>query len=236
LTMRKLYLVPIIHTRSDMGSISPVLSAISIKAYGEELWTTHQQTVVKFWDGISLFFKSLDVRDFKIYQDGLIIEGADGIRIIDEGARLGSVNYKIIADLLQRGAVLVKTEDINLVQKEYAYIKNMTSAKSAREIKSAATKYKLIQNQLLLNRDKFIAGTITNTLKNDETGILFIGAYHDIISKLPSDILITQVKQVSMVSEYHRTLSNLNSQNRERFQYLAEYLASPVSAIAANSH
>ena len=182
------------------------------------------------------FFKSLDVRDFKIYQDGLITEGADGIRIIDEGARLGSVNYKIIAELLQRGAVLVKTEDINLVQKEYAYIKNITSAKSAREIKSAATKYKLIQNQLLLNRDKFIAGTITNTLKNDETGILFIGAYHDIISKLPSDILITQVKQVSMVSEYHRTLSNLNSQNRERFQYLAEYLASPVSVIAANPH
>ena len=149
---------------------------------------------------------------------------------------MGSVNYKIIAELLQRGAVLVKTEDINLVQKEYAYIKNITSAKSAREIKSAATKYKLIQNQLLLNRDKFIAGTITNTLKNDETGILFIGAYHDIISKLPSDILITQVKQVSMVSEYHRTLSNLNSQNRERFQYLAEYLASPVSVIAANPH
>ena len=236
MTMRKLYLVPIIHTRSDMGSISPVLSAISIKAYGEELWTKHQQTVVKFWDAISLFFKSLDVRDFKIYQDGLITEGADGIRIIDEGARLGSVNYKIIAELLQRGAVLVKTEDINLVQKEYAYIKNITSAKSAREIKSAATKYKLIQNQLLLDRDKFIAGTITNTLKNDETGILFIGAYHDIISKLPSDILITQVKQVSMVSEYHRTLSNLNSQNRERFQYLAEYLASPVSVIAANPH
>jgi hypothetical protein len=234
--MRKLYLVPIIHTRSDMGSISPVLSAISIKAYGEELWNKHQQTVAKFWDAISLFFKSLDVRDFKIYQDGLITEGADGIRIIDEGARLGSVNYKIIAELLQRGAVLVKTEDINLVQKEYAYIKNITSAKSAREIKSAATKYKLIQNQLLLNRDKFIAGTITNTLKNDETGILFIGAYHDIISKLPSDILITQVKQVSMVSEYHRTLSNLNSQNRERFQYLAEYLASPVSVIAANPH
>ena len=182
-----------------------------------------------------VFFKSLDVRDFKIYQDGLITEGADGIRIIDEGARLGSVNYKIIAELLQRGAVLVKTEDINLVQKEYAYIKNITSAKSAREIKSAATKYKLIQNQLLLNRDKFIAGTITNTLKNDETGILFIGAYHDIISKLPSDILITQVKQVSMVSEYHRTLSNLNSQNRERFQHLAKYPASPVSAIAASS-
>ena len=149
---------------------------------------------------------------------------------------MGSVNYKIISDLIQRGAVLVKTEDFDLVQKEYTYIKNLTSAKSSREIKSIASKYKLIQNQLLLDRDKFIAGTIVNTLKNDETGVLFIGAYHDIISKMPADILITQVKQVSMVSEYHRMLSNLNSQNRELFQHLAKYLASPVSAIAANPH
>jgi hypothetical protein len=53
---------------------------------------------------------------------------------------------------------------------------------------------------------------------------------------LPADILITQVKQVSIVSEYHRTLSNLKSQNIERFQHLAEYMTSPVSAIAANPH
>ena len=48
MTMRKLYLVPIIHTRSDMGSISSVLSAVSIKAHGEEFWNKHQQTVEKF--------------------------------------------------------------------------------------------------------------------------------------------------------------------------------------------
>ena len=77
--MRKLYLVPIIHTRSDMGSISSVLSEISISAFGEELWNKHQQTVTKFWDAISLFFKLLEVRDFKIYQDGLITDGNYGV-------------------------------------------------------------------------------------------------------------------------------------------------------------
>ena len=234
--MRILYLVPIIHTRSDMGSISSVLSEISISAFGEELWNKHQQTVTKFWDAISLFFKLLEVRDFKIYQDGLITDGDYGIKIIDEGAKLGSVNYKVIADLLKRGAILVKTEDINLVQKEYTYIKNLTSAKSARETKSAANKYKLIQSQLLSDRDKFIAGTIAYTLNDNETGIMFIGAYHEIISKLPVDIHIIQVKQVSMVREYHRMLSNLKNRNREQFQLLAEYLASPVSDKPLNPH
>jgi len=111
-----------------------------------------------------------------------------------------------------------------LVKKEYAYIKNPTSAKSARETKSAANKYKLIQSQLLSDRDKFIAGIIACTLEDNETGIVFIGAYHEIISKLAVDINIIQVKQVSMVREYHRMLSNLKNRNRERFQLLAEYL------------
>jgi len=87
--MRILYLVPIIHTRSDMGSISSVLSEISISAFGEELWNKHQQTVTNFGMPSLYFSKLLEVRDFKIYQDGLITDGDYGIKIIDEGAKTG---------------------------------------------------------------------------------------------------------------------------------------------------
>jgi hypothetical protein len=62
-----------------MGSISSVLSEISISAFGEELWNKHQQTVTNFWDASSLFFKLLEVSEFKIYQDGLITDGNYGV-------------------------------------------------------------------------------------------------------------------------------------------------------------
>jgi len=40
------------------------------------------------------------------------------------------------------------------------------------------------------NRDTFIAKTISSTLKDGETGLLFIGASHNVIPKIAKDIEI----------------------------------------------
>ncbi len=228
--MKKLDVIPIIHTNSDMGSIGPVLSEASSIALGEELWGKHQEIVAGFWESIARFFKSEDVIATKIYQDGMVGDGLDGLKIVNEGVRFGSVNYEIISGLLGRGAILIKTEDIALVQREYNYIKKITSAKSPRERDTFASRYKLAQHKLLEDRDNFIARTIESTLKEGDRGVLFIGAYHDVLSKLPVDIRIVQVKEVTKVREYHRILSNMSSKTRAQFQQLAEYLAAPVSA------
>lgn len=226
--MRKVYLVPIIHTRSDMGSIAPILSEISAVALGKELWDKHRETISKFWDSVSRFFNSLQICNSKVYQDGLVAAGEDGLRIVNEGVKQGSVNYEIISGLLRRGAILIKTEDIALVQREYSYIKKLTSAKSPRERETTALRYKLAQRKLLEDRDNFIARTIESTLKEGDTGVLFIGAYHEILSKLPADIRIVQVKEVTKVREYHRVLTNISVKTRVQYQQLAEYLVSPV--------
>jgi hypothetical protein len=229
--MRKLFLVPIIHTPADMGTIGAPLSDASAAILGKELWDEHRRTVTRFWDSVSRFFSSLEFRNLKIYQDGLVAEGEDGLKIINEGARRGSVNYEIISGLLRRGAILVKTEDIALVQREYSYIKKLTSAKSTREKETAALRYKLAQLKLLEDRDNFIAGIIGSTLKEGDTGVLFIGAYHEVLPKLPADIRVFQVKEITKVREYHRVLTDISLKTRERYQQLAEYLASPVSDI-----
>jgi hypothetical protein len=226
--VRIIYLVPIIHTPSDMGSLAPVLSESSADVLGKELWSEHQKTISLFWNSVSRFFNSLQICNIKIYQDGLIAEGDDGLRIVNEGVRQGSVNYEIISDLLRRGAILIKTEDIALVQREYSYIKKLTSAKSTRERETAALRYKLAQRRLLEDRDNFIARTIESTLKEDEVGVLFIGAYHEVLTKLPDDIRIVQIKEITKIKEYHKLLTNINVKTRVQYQRLAEYLASPV--------
>jgi hypothetical protein len=227
--MRRLYFVPIIHTPADMGSLGVLLSETSAATLGKELWDEHQKTVSRFWEAISCYFSSLMISHCIIYQDGLVAAGEDGLKIVREGVRQGSRNYTIVADLLQRGAALVKTEDIALVQKEYSYLKQLISAKSARQKEAAAVRYKLAQGKLLEDRDNYIAGVIENTLQEGEMGVLFIGAYHEVLSKLPAEINIFQVKQLTKVREYHKLLGRVNSKSGKRYQDLADYLASPVS-------
>jgi hypothetical protein len=223
---RKLYLIPIIHMSTDMGTIALALGKRATAELGQELWQKHQEVVSRFWDSINRFFDSLDVNGFKVYQDGLVVNGA---RIVREGISQGSKNYQIIGKLLERGAALVRTEDLTLVKQEHNHIVRMAASTSLKERGTAAFRYKLAKGKLLKQRDQFIANRIGETLGEGETGILFIGAYHNIIPNLPANIKVGWVKEVDKVREYHTAL--INKRRWDRYlQELSEYLESTVSA------
>ena len=204
--MRELYLVPILHMSADMGSLASVLDETAKAEFGQEVWQKHKGAVSSFWDSIAQFFDAMNVKGFKIYQDGMVADGADGLRIIREGIRQGSKNYEIIGKLLERGAILVKTEDLALVKQEYAHIAKIAHSKSPKEKEVWALRYKVAQGRLLRQRDDFIAKRIEVTLGEGDTGILFIGAEHDVVARLAADINMTEVKELAKVKEYHRAL------------------------------
>jgi hypothetical protein len=229
--MKKLFFIPIIHMSADMGSIASTLDEAANTRLTPELWKRHKEIVSIFWDSIGGFIDSLNVNGFKVYQDGMITDGSEGLRIVNEGINQGSKNYKIVGSLLDRGAVLVKTESLPLVKQEYSYVTKMTRSKSLREREVAALRYKLAQGELLKQRDEFIAGRINKTLAEGETGILFIGAYHDVIRKLASEIKVFQVKEVARVRDYHNHLIKTRRYN-QCLHELSEYLTSPVSGVS----
>jgi hypothetical protein len=229
--MRKLYLIPIIHMSADMGSVASTLDDRAAARLTPEIWQKHKEIVSVFWDSISRFLHSLDVNDFKVYQDGLVTDGAEGLKIVREGITQGSKNYEIVGMLLERGAVLVKTEALPLVKQEYGYITKMTRSRSLKEREVAALRYKLARGKLLKQRDEFIARIINKTLAEGETGILFIGAYHNIINNLAPDIRLRQVKEVAKVREYHEVLMNARKYD-QRLQKLGEYLTLPISVMS----
>jgi len=229
--MRKLYLIPIIHMSADMGSIASALDERATTKLTPELWQRHKEIVSIFWDSISRFFNSLNVNGFKVYQDGLVADGAEGLRIVRESVSQGSKNYEIVGRLLERGAVLVKTEALSLVKQEFSYITKMTRSRSLKEREVAALRYKLARGKLLKQRDEFIARIINETLAEGETGILFIGAYHNVMNRLAPDIRAGQVKEVVRVKEYHVALINARRYD-QRLQELGEYLTSPVSGVS----
>ncbi len=219
-------MVPIIHMSADLGTLAPAIDRKGIAQFGKGFWLRHKETVALFWNSVAKFFDALEVKVFNIYQDGLIADGEMGMRIVEEGIKQGSKNYEIIAGLLKRGASLVRTEDLSLVKKEYDSISRIVRSKSSGGKIIASLRYKLIQNKLLKERDNSIAERIDKTLNDGETGILFIGAYHNVIPKLPEDIEIHEVKETRKVREYQRLLPNPGG-DKKYFEQLAEYLVSP---------
>ena len=229
--MRNLYVIPIIHMSADMGSIASTLDDRATAKLTPELWHRHKEVVSAFWDSIGQFLDALDVDGFKVYQDGLVADGEEGLRIVRESVSQGSKNYEIVGRLLDRGAVLVKTESLSLVKQEYNYITKMTRSKSLKEREVAALRYKLARGKLLKQRDEFIAGRINETLAEGETCILFIGAYHDVVHRLAPDIRVGQVKEVARVKDYHKSLINTKRHDQQLHE-LGEYLVLPVSSVS----
>lgn len=225
--MKTLFYVPIIHSSTDLGSLAKDVSKRGIMELGEDVWKEHVMTIEGFWDAISDYFNSTNVSGMKIYQDGMVAEGEIGLKIIEEGIKLGSKNYMLLSKLLQRGAVLRKTEDFKLVKEERDRLITMTQAKSITQKLLAFIKYKLTKNMLLHKRDEFIANRIKETLNHVDEGILFIGAYHNIKDRLPHDIQVIEIKSTEKVKKYQHLLP-FYRRHRKRFEELGKYLVSKV--------
>ena len=209
-----------------MGGISSTIDKRSAEVCGRKRWEKHKQTVTAFWDQIEGYFKKLDARNLKIYQDGLMADGELGIKIIREVAGQGSRNYRIVLDLINNGGEIRKTEDIALLKEEYARILKLAQSKSLWERTTAYIGYKVHKDQLMEKRDRFIAKTINETLKEEERAVLFIGAFHDVLPHFARDIAVEEIKNHEKVRDYFKLL--VSGGNEEKFNQLAEYLISRV--------
>ena len=230
--MKKLLYVPIIHMEADLGRVAPIIDKRSSQLCGKERWTQHKKSVSGFWDSIANFFGRLSASNLKIYQDGLMIDGALGKKIIEEGASKGSKNHKIVLRLMEKGAKIMKTEDLSLLKEEYNSIIKLSQTKSPIEKTLAYIGYKLRKNPLMKKRDKFIAERINETLKDGEIGVLFIGVHHNVLPQISQDIIIQEVKEKSKVRAYFDGL--VWGRNEKKFKELAEYLASPVEIVRSS--
>lgn len=225
--MKRLIYVPIIHTSEDLGSFEKDVAKRGIADLGKDVWEEHIKTVEAFWNAISHYFNSIDVSGMKIYQDGMVAESEVGDMIVEEGIKSGSKNYLLLSRLLKQGAILVKTEDLNLVMKERDRLYTIIQAKSITKKIIAFIKYKLAKNRLLNKRDEFIVKRIDETLNNGEKGIIFIGAYHNIKKRLPESFQVIEIKDIKKVREYQKLLPYYNKK-REQFEELGRYLVSKV--------
>ncbi|MBI2862626.1 MAG: hypothetical protein HYX89_07390 [Chloroflexi bacterium] len=86
--------------------------------------------------------------------------------------------------------------------------------------------YRSRKDSLTQERDQHIAEAINQTLQDGETGLLFIGALHDVLSGLAHDIDVEQVKDREAVRSYFQEL--FSGQDEAKCRRLADYLSGPI--------
>ena len=224
--MRTLIYIPIIHSVADMGSLGDELTRKSVAGIGENIWQTHTDTVNGYWAAIEFYFENIHqyVKGVKIYQDGMFVDGEMALKLINDGVKSGSKNSEIVSNLISRGAILMKTEDFKMVKDEYDGLQSILKSKSTIKKLIQLLRYKILKPIFLRRRDRFIAATIDETLDANETGILFIGAYHNVLKKLPKDITTIELKEVAKIRKYQKTIQSYSKNKIAQLEQLTEYM------------
>ena len=221
-----LYYVPVIHVISDLGSLGPIIERRRREICPGDHWDRHKAVVEQFWNGIAAYFRAMNARNLKIYQDGMMTDGELGLKIIREGAASGSRNHQVVLDLLERGARLQKTEDIDLLKEEYHRTLMLAQRQSRWESIAASLGRKAAGDDILDKRDRFMAETLTETLRDGEKGVLFVGAFHDVLKHLAGARMdIRKVKDPVKVREYFHVL--LTCVDDRTFEALVDYMVKP---------
>ena len=196
--MRQLYIIPIIHSRHDLGSLEQSIRDAKSQSTSASMVESNQRVVDFFWNELQHGIESwrLDYSNAIIFQDALPFTGhPDRIlehRIVDELATKGSANHKLVQWLIAQGATLEGTESTELLLREYDVVRKSLAEGVHRydEPADSAATGETIET-LLNQRDRFIAGRIDESLNANQVGILFIGMQHRVQDYLQPDFQVS---------------------------------------------
>ncbi len=155
---RMLLLVPRMYTEEEFKNVTPVLPE-DFAAKTAEFWSYVEEKLQVFAGKIQ-----------RIYRDEICQNGEQGLVHLSSA---DSENYLIAKKLVENGAVFEATEDSLLVAESKSWL-NM--------IKQNPLDSMLLEmyQETFRERDGYIARRIDETLKDEETGVLFLKPNRDI--------------------------------------------------------
>jgi hypothetical protein len=180
--------LPIVHTEDDMGALKESVARASLEKMGRAGLARKTAAIDQIWTEIegAIDALALPFDRVRLYQDGLPVCGRE-VEIVTELAQAGSRNHQLLRRLMAQGAVLMGTESGDLLVQEYQLAKQSLTAKPPRAAGVAAQR-RALSETLLQRRDQFIAQRLNDTLKDGETGILFLGMLHALERYLDPDV------------------------------------------------
>lgn len=198
---RRLIHIPIMHTDIDLGGLSEPVQRAGLRVLGTKSWRKKLKSVEAMWTQIQRGLENLGPGSLKVrlYQDGLPVCGREA-EIVAQLAEKGSLNHRLLQRLIEKGATLMGTESAELLIEEYERAKEAArssladrTSRVARAVASVRDPKNREADSLLARRDRFIAGRINSTLRQGETGILFLGMLHSLDNLLAEDIEVVRL-------------------------------------------
>ncbi len=186
---RTLIYVPIIHTQADMGALSESVQRVKIQRLGRRGWERNLDLVDQFWSRVEKVVQGLSLPrpPLRVYQDGLPVCGRE-VAIVQDLAKAGSRNHRLLLQLKERGAILMGTESSALLVEEYQLMRNTLSVEKTKAATRGEPRRNALKDTLLRRRDQFIGRQINATLLAGETGLIFLGVLHSLTEWLDEDI------------------------------------------------
>ena len=179
--MRALILLQIIHSPTDLGTLSSAAEDSRNEAQtlqyldaAEQFWTVVESVI----EGMNLNYQQL-----KIYQDSLPICNVID-RIVADVAASGSKNYALLKTLQEKGATLMGTESPDLLAQEKTLMTDVLLSPYHNSESTEKAKH------LLSQRDMYIGQRINESLADEEMGLIFVGLMHNIEPHISSDIVV----------------------------------------------
>jgi len=186
---RRLIWVPVIHSEADLGSARRSVKSLYVRLAGPSGWDDHVKKIDRSWQAVRKEIQALDIDYAKVrlYQDGLPDCGHEE-RIVKDLAKAGSQNHQLLVELMEKGAPITGTESSELLLEEYELTRQVLASMDAGR-PGALGEHELELSELILEkRDRYIGGRISKTLKDGETGLIFLGLLHSLEGRLPPDI------------------------------------------------
>lgn len=191
--VRRLIYVPILHAQADAERTAGVVLK-SRKAPVRETAGKDPSAVDAMWKGIAAKLGGLNLpwHQTRIYQDGTPVCGNEAA-LAARLAASGNPNFSFILELLEKGATLEGTEDMDLLIQEYDLLNEFLMSGAAADQQAAHAQYQKASRDLLAVRDQYIFNRITDTLREGETAVVFMGVMHRLDKLLEKDFLVSYV-------------------------------------------
>jgi hypothetical protein len=176
---RKLYLVPLIYS-------------------GEETFNEYKEKCSRYWQQVTEQLNNLASKIGqvnRIYHESIFQSGEGGMKIME---RLNPSSYQLAKTQCDNGAVLEAVEERELFEETMDWQRCLMLGFISDKVAGKVTEF---YTEATKRRNELMATKISETLKDDEAGLLFIREGHSV--QFPGDIEVFSIFPPAL-DEIHR--------------------------------
>ena len=186
--------VPILHAQEDAGHTTSILAKNDRNEIVRRKIDTAPSAVDEMWEGIAAKVEGLNLPwdQVRIYPDGVPVCGNE-LELVTRLADRGCRSSRYILKLIESGAIVEGTEDMELLIQEYDLLNRLLMRRSGVGQQQANAEYQASSRGLLAVRDQFIFNRIAATLQPGELPLVFMGVMHRLDKLLEKEFSVSYV-------------------------------------------